>query len=91
MEKTVNYPTNFWKQLFTYPKNGRYSIDNLIAERFVRLLPGERKNLLSSVVAGWPMCLRHTYADIHLPDEWDIGTRLLKEIFPRNCQRTKRL
>lgn len=46
MEKAVNYLKNFWNQLFAYLKDGRYSIDNTIAERFIRPLAGERKNSL---------------------------------------------
>ena len=46
MEKAVNYLKNFWKQIFNYLKDGRYSIDNSIAERFIRPLAGERKNSL---------------------------------------------
>lgn len=46
MEKAVNYLNNFWNQIFTYLKDGRYSIDNSIAERFIRPLAGERKNSL---------------------------------------------
>lgn len=36
----------FWKQLFAYLSDGRYDIDNSIAERFIRPLAGERKNSL---------------------------------------------
>ena len=36
----------FWTQLFAYLNDGSYSIDNSIAERFIRPLAGERKNLL---------------------------------------------
>lgn len=46
MEKAVNYLKNFWKQIFNYLKDGRYSIDNSIAERFIRPLAGERKSSL---------------------------------------------
>ena len=46
MEKAVNYLKNFWNQIFAYLKDGRYSIDNTIAERFIRPLAGERKNPL---------------------------------------------
>lgn len=46
MEKAVNYLKNFWNQLFAYLKDGHYSIDNTIAERFIRPLAGERKNSL---------------------------------------------
>lgn len=46
MEKAVRYLDSFWKQIFAYTKNGRYSIDNNIAERCIRPLTGERKNSL---------------------------------------------
>lgn len=46
MEKAVRYLDTFWKQIFRYLENGRYSIDNNIAERYIRPLAGERKNSL---------------------------------------------
>ena len=46
MDKAVNYLQFFWKQLFAYLNDGRYDIDNSIAERFIRPLAGERKNSL---------------------------------------------
>ena len=46
MEKTINYMNTFWTQLFACLNNGSYSIDNSIAERFIRPLAGERKNSL---------------------------------------------
>ena len=46
MGKALNYLKNFWNQIFAYLKDGRYSIDNTIAERFIRPLAGERKNSL---------------------------------------------
>lgn len=46
MDKAVNYLKTFWNQLFAYLDNGRYDIDNSIAERFIRPLAGERKNSL---------------------------------------------
>lgn len=46
MEKAVRYLDTFWEQLFRYTDNGRYSIDNNIAERNIRPLAGERKNSL---------------------------------------------
>lgn len=46
MEKAINYMNNFWTQLFAYLNDGSYSIDNSIAERFIRPLAGERKNSL---------------------------------------------
>ncbi len=36
----------FWTQLFAYLHGGSYSIDNSIAERFIRPLAGEGKNSL---------------------------------------------
>ena len=44
MQKALRYLNKFWKQLFTYRKDGRYSIDNNIAERNIRPLTVERKN-----------------------------------------------
>lgn len=46
MEKALNYLNTFWTQLFAYIKDGSYTIDNSIAERFIRPLSGERKNSL---------------------------------------------
>ena len=46
MQKALRYLNTFWKQLFTYRKDGRYSIDNNIAERNIRPLTVERKNSL---------------------------------------------
>ena len=46
MEKALNYINTFWTQLFAYLNDGSYSIDNSIAERFIRPLAGERKNSL---------------------------------------------
>lgn len=46
LEKAVRYMDDFWLQLFAYRKDGRYSIDNTIAERFMRPVSGERKNSL---------------------------------------------
>ncbi len=46
MDKALRYLKNFWTQLFNYLKNGEYTIDNSLAERFIRPLAGERKNSL---------------------------------------------
>jgi len=46
MEKAISYMNTFWTQLFAYLNDGSYSIDNSIAERFIRPLAGERKNSL---------------------------------------------
>lgn len=42
--KAVNYMDTFWNQLFLYINDGRYTIDNLAAERNIRPLTVERKN-----------------------------------------------
>ena len=46
LDKAVTYLDTFWKQIFRYTDDGRYSIDNNIAERNIRPLAGERKNSL---------------------------------------------
>lgn len=46
LDKAVSYLDSFWKQIMAYRKNGRYSIDNNIAERFIKPLVNERKNSL---------------------------------------------
>ncbi len=46
LDNAVNYMDDFWKQLFAYRNDGRYTIDNTLAERFMRPLSGERKNSL---------------------------------------------
>lgn len=46
IEKALNYMNTFWAQLFAYLNDGSYSIDNSIAERFIRPLADERKNSL---------------------------------------------
>lgn len=46
LDKAVCYLDSFWKQIMAYRKNGRYSIDNNIAERFIKPLVNERKNSL---------------------------------------------
>lgn len=44
LTKAVNYMDTFWKQIFLYLKDGRYTIDNLAAERAIRPLTVERNN-----------------------------------------------
>lgn len=46
LDKAVNYIDSFWKQIMAYRNDGRYSIDNNVAERFIKPLTGERKNSL---------------------------------------------
>ena len=42
----LNYLHNYWQQLFAYRLDGRYTIDNNIAERNIRPTTVERKNSL---------------------------------------------
>lgn len=44
LEKAVDYLDSFWKQIMAYRNNGKYSIDNNIAERFMKPMVNERKN-----------------------------------------------
>lgn len=46
MDKAIRYMNTFWTRLFVYLSDGSYLIDNSIAERFIRPLTCERKNLL---------------------------------------------
>lgn len=42
----TEYLHHFWTQVFRYQKDGEYTIDNNLAERFIRPLTRERKNSL---------------------------------------------
>lgn len=42
----LNYLHKFWKEVFTYIKDGRYPISNNLAERAVRPFTTQRKNSL---------------------------------------------
>lgn len=44
MEKALNYLDHFWEQIMNYRNDGRYSIDNSIAERCIRPLTRERNS-----------------------------------------------
>ena len=46
MHKALNYLNSFWNQLILYLKDGRYNIDNSLAERSLRTMTVERKNSL---------------------------------------------
>lgn len=46
MRETLNYLHRFWKEAFTYIKDGRYPISNNLAERAVRPFTTKRKNFL---------------------------------------------
>ena len=47
MQKALNYLNSFWNQLILYLKDGRYCIDNSLAERTLRPMTVERKNSLT--------------------------------------------
>ena len=47
MQKALNYLKSFWDQLILYLKDGRYCIDNSLAERMLRPMTVERKNSLT--------------------------------------------
>ena len=47
MNKALNYLKSFWNQLVLYLKDGRYSIDNSLAERTLRPMTVERKRSTS--------------------------------------------
>ena len=47
MQKALNYLRSFWDQLFLYIKDGRYCIDNSLAERTLRPMTVERKRSIS--------------------------------------------
>ena len=47
MQKALNYLNSFWNQLMLYLKDGRYCIDNSLAERTLRPMTVERKNSLT--------------------------------------------
>ena len=47
MQGAMTYLNRFWDQLFLYLKDGRYNIDNSLAERMLRPMTVERKNSLT--------------------------------------------
>lgn len=46
MDKALHYMLNGWDDLLNYRKDGRYTIDNLVAERAIRPFTVNRKNSL---------------------------------------------
>lgn len=63
MQKALNYLHNYWQQLFAYRLDGRYTIDNNIAERNIRPTTVERKNSLfyGSGVMAEVSAVYHTF------------------------------
>ena len=65
MQKALNYLGSFWDQLFQYLKDGRYCIDNSLAERTLRPMTVERKNSLTfgSHVGAKVSVIYHTFIE----------------------------
>lgn len=63
MQKALNYLHNYWHQLFAYRQDGRYTIDNNIAERNIRPITVKRKNSLfyGSGVMAEVSAIYHTF------------------------------
>jgi transposase len=63
MQKALNYLHNYWHQLFAYRQDGRYTIDNNIAERNIRPTTVKRKNSLfyGSGVMAEVSAIYHTF------------------------------
>ena len=78
MQKALRYLNKFWKQLFTYRKDGRYDIDNNIAERNIRPLTVERKN---SLFFG-----NHAKAEMSALYHTFIAARPMVACMARTCQ-----
>ena len=78
MQKALRYLNKLWKQLFTYRKDGRYEIDNNIAERNIRPLTVERKN---SLFFG-----NHAKAEMSALYHTFIAARPLVACKARTCQ-----
>lgn len=87
LDKTVHYMDDFWTQLFAYCNDSRYTIDNTIAERFMRPISGERKNSLfygSAKMAGIASAYRTLISTCQLMKasvtELKIGEDLLNQL-----------
>jgi len=65
MIKALHYLNTYWKQLFAYRHDGRYTIDNSLAERCIRPLTVERKNSLffGSHTGAETSAIYHTFIE----------------------------
>jgi hypothetical protein len=82
MQKALNYLKSFWDQLFLYIKDGRYCIDNSLAERTLRPMTVERKNSLTfgSHAGAKVSVIYHTF--IETCKMWGVSTlEYFKEFF----------
>ena len=78
--------------LFSYLNNGRYDINNSIAECFIRPLADERKNSLFFFKQTHGKCIGSlSYTALNMPNERTVCSGISQEILPRNCQREKGL
>ncbi len=88
MQKALNYLKSFWNQLFLYIKDGRYCIDNSLAERMLRPMTVERKNSLTfgSHAGAKVSVIYHTF--IETCKMCGISTlEYFKEFFKAACKR----
>ena len=65
LKRAVNYLDKFWNQVFAYRKDGDYTIDNMLAERAIRPITGQRKNSLFFCSRGGAekSCLINTFVE----------------------------
>lgn len=80
MRRAVVYFDHFWTQVFRYRHDGEYTIDNNLAERFIRPLANERKNSLffgsHKMARKCGISLRH----IHMQISGNIHIGISQEI-----------
>ena len=90
MQKALRYLNKFWKQLFTYRKDGRYSIDNNIAERNIRPLTVERKRSALPLCSAKNSLFFGNRAKAEMSDLYHtfIAARPLVACKARTCQMT---
>ena len=65
-QKALNYLDNYWTQLMAFRNDGRYEIDNSIAERAIRPMTVERKNKVAfgSEKGAMNSCAFHSINEI---------------------------
>lgn len=81
MDKAVNYLQVFWKQLFIYLNDGRYDIDNSIAERFIRPLRVNARTRYSLLAIAWQTYRWPIISTINVPHEQSVYIRISEKIF----------
>lgn len=83
MEKAVRYLDTFWKQILRYLENGRYSINNNIAERYIRPLAGEKELPVLRVRQNGPSLSDIPYRHLHMPYGWNLRFGILETVLPK--------